>query len=637
MSPHSDQQIRAVTDLPQRDADGAVSRRGRGQRAGGRPSRLQASTAILGHVIWDELPGEFTEGDVASAAGEAGVLEHEQQSLFSLSDVFKKRGEELKSGGMTWGLLLIVDGLTCDYMLTRGDGRERWGPLGPMMEFGDGVYPPPVDSIPDAVRSYLTNRVSSTSRADLRARHCDVVWLRWKSFEHAKLAHGAYLEAASHPDFADAVSTMTAAEYLTRAAELSLELDIDRDGTIQALRDAIAAGLDHEGGGYVWTLVEGGARLVARRPGTASELVDAIAAKADDAEPGPRQRALLDSAEKLARSISDHARARTFQLARAVSLEHEAEARASEGGLIELVLLQDAQAEYSRAGASKEVQRLKPRLAAASERATEGLHEISSSISVPRAEFEDVADEMVGRLGDGLELLLGTGDFVGLWPAPGRVAESLDEATRKFPMSFLVRHTSVSPDGRFAAEPATDPERREAQLTRHLAQQTASRIATLGTVVGILRVRELWSAKRLTEAAASVESELGDACREGFEALEGDRSWTALHALIPQLERAVRLVAVESGVAPFVYETAGMLRFESLDKMLSRHEVLDALGPRLGEAMRRLFVDPYGPNYRNETSHGLMDPAGSVDGAALLTAVAIMSTCVRLAVARSHH
>jgi len=112
--------------------------------------------------------------------------------------------------------------------------------------------------------------------------------------------------------------------------------------------------------------------------------------------------------------------------------------------------------------------------------------------------------------------------------------------------------------------------------------------------------------------------------------LETGRGWAALNCLIPQLERVVGLVARKIGSDVARRAPGGGLRWASLDEMLADPGVSRALEPRLATALKWLFVDPCGPNYRNDVAHGAADPEGDWSGPAMLTALAILSVARRL-------
>jgi hypothetical protein len=137
----------------------------------------------------------------------------------------------------------------------------------------------------------------------------------------------------------------------------------------------------------------------------------------------------------------------------------------------------------------------------------------------------------------------------------------------------------------------------------------------------------------MENAIRIVEPTLAAACLPGLETLEAGQYWLAEHALVPQLERAVRLVARGVGLTPMKMARGGGLRWASFEEMLDEGAVKSALGPGLANSLRRLFLDPYGPNYRHEISHGAAEPSERRE-AALLAAFGILSVALRLASTR---
>jgi hypothetical protein len=188
----------------------------------------------------------------------------------------------------------------------------------------------------------------------------------------------------------------------------------------------------------------------------------------------------------------------------------------------------------------------------------------------------------------------------------------------------------VGGDGRFQPYPDTEPERRQALLTRQLADETAFRLLFAELVTDELRHRGLWSADRLVNAVRLVDPLLADACAAGFQILEDGQAWVAAHTLVPQLERAVRFLAQAVGVTPMRQGKHGGLRWASLEEILAEAAVDGALGAGLAASLRRLYLDPFGPNYRNEIAHGAADPHEKQLEWARLTAFGILSVALRL-------
>jgi hypothetical protein len=68
--------------------------------------------------------------------------------------------------------------------------------------------------------------------------------------------------------------------------------------------------------------------------------------------------------------------------------------------------------------------------------------------------------------------------------------------------------------------------------------------------------------------------------------------------------------------------------------MLGEPAIEGALGAGLAVSLKRLYLDPYGPNYRNEIAHGADDPSEPQSQWAMLTALAILSVALRLVTVR---
>ena len=277
-------------------------------------------------MIWDEFPEEFSAVDLASAANVALGLETDPGMLTQLADRLKAAGEQSGPEGATSGLLLIADGLVCDLWLAHGTGLDRWGALGPMMEMPQGIYPPPVQTFPDSLQPYLEARAAGTVRADLRARYHHFLWVRWHSIDDARAAHSAYLEAGrGHASDDDATTSMTAMEYLSQAADLSIRLDIKQPETILTLHHEILEALPREGAGFGASLLERSAHLLVKDRDVARELLDATIHAASVEAPGRRhrERSLLAAGEALAREMGDTAGAMQLRIRQAESYKLE--------------------------------------------------------------------------------------------------------------------------------------------------------------------------------------------------------------------------------------------------------------------------------------------------------------------------
>lgn len=586
-------------------------------------------------MIWDELPRSFEPAVIDAATMEAMRVERATPPgrLHILADALKTRGQGMEEDEKTLGQLLMSDGLACDFMLARGEYRLRWGWLAPMMEIGGAVYPPPVPTFPDSLEPYFRERASTTERSDARARYRDLLWTRWHSLDDAKETYRSYVQAADGADLTNPEALSNGAEYLERAADISRTLSFEVDSTLNVLFREIRRGL-HDNDSYAYWLGLGTGDLLAeRRAEETRRLVEefvAVAAKFANARDRHSERSMLEVAEKLARGVGDGEQAKELRRTQAASYESEARERQSEGKLIELALLDDASRIYAEANAGSDVQRLKPTLAAAGKRAAESLHAVEVTVPVPREKIDQWAERLIEEAHSDPVFLLQLGDRLGLWISAQEAGESLVQAQADHPFQYLARRMHLAADGRVQPEPEDDDARRRAQEVGHHAQRSTFGLVAALALLPRLRERDLWNAHRLVTAVEDVDSVLGQACRDGVEAFEQERHWLALHALIPQLERAIRKLGEAVGANVYRRSRRGGLEWASLDSMLGDQAIAQALGAPLAQTLSAVYVDAFGPNYRNETSHGARDPADDHQGPALMTVLAVLSVAERV-------
>jgi hypothetical protein len=131
-----------------------------------------------------------------------------------------------------------------------------------------------------------------------------------------------------------------------------------------------------------------------------------------------------------------------------------------------------------------------------------------------------------------------------------------------------------------------------------------------GMFLNELHIAGIWTADTLVEAIRAADEDLAVACTSGLKAFEVGDYWTATHVLVPQLERAVRDVAMLVSASVLRVVTNQSLEMASLDKMLGDERTIQALSPRVAKAFVEIFTDQSGMNVRNTTAHGLY-PAGS--------------------------
>lgn len=95
---------------------------------------------------------------------------------------------------------------------------------------------------------------------------------------------------------------------------------------------------------------------------------------------------------------------------------------------------------------------------------------------------------------------------------------------------------------------------------------------------------------------------------EGLRAYFAGQHAVAVHLLVPQVEAAIRRLAIITGVMPYRRKKED-LELRSLGGLLGDPQLEAVLGPRLALYLRVLLTDVRGWNLRNEVCHGLLQAA----------------------------
>lgn len=590
-------------------------------------------------MILDKLPPLFADHDLDAALRLAAEVEAlpTLTGVADLGDALRQRGQS--DDATPVGQLLVVDGLVCGLMLAYGPSAERWrSPLIPVWEMSGRAFPPPVEHYPDSIRPYLEHRAIEGTRADVRARYHDFLWLRWRDHAHGRAARQAYLDAARTADL-EGSEGGEAIAWAIRGAELSMQLNIDRPGTASLIRNEIRRGLRATNLGYPCFLVEYAAELLATDPDATRVLVgdiEAAAMAAGSAGDRRREQSLFEACTQALRACGDMATANAFLRRTAASLETQGRERgAVEGGLVELLLLRDAARLYKDAGSSSDAQRLKADLVEAGVRAKDDLQPIGGSFEIPAATIDQWAARLVAWDEESPVSLLALPYELGIWVSWDDHRAFAAQMATEAPLSSLLHHVRISADGRTQPEPEDESARDDARPVSLYASRAMIQATIAEAVIQRLRARERWTPAALTNAIAVVDEGLATAASGGIRALELRDYWNGVHALIPQLERALRLIGQEVGANVVSYSTATGTRWRSLEDMLNEPKIRAALTEDVAIEIVALFSSPYGPNVRNAIAHGAIDPADVGIAHALLTALTLLTLTAVLAVVRA--
>jgi uncharacterized protein DUF4209 len=581
-------------------------------------------------MLLDELPAAVGRRLVVEAAVTAASEEASFDDLDAFGRRLRQLGEE-RNGEV--GQLLIVDGLICCYMMAAPEQAATRGFLAPSIEWTNGaVFPPPPDRFPDSVRVYIAERAATTTIAEVAARYHDFIWLRWKDHRNGRAARAAYVSAGVGASLSEAGSAIKSMEHLARAAELAMVLDDERESTRKAIVGEIRRGLAADSLGHACVLAERSAKLLAGDVAEASTLADEFVDAADRVKAirqYHRDRSYSETAAVLAKAIADTARAQSSR--ERLALSFEAEARAAPSGMLAQHWFAEAIRVRRNLGNAADVERLKPLMREASERMVSEMKPISASTTIPTDAIERATAATSLATDGSPESLLALPEELGIWPDWQQVEDESQREASAHPLLSLMPMVKVEADARVQPEPDDEAEREVARQVRSYSQRTAVLLGLCRLIVDELRRRERWSDRSVLDALARAGDDLAASAARGVTLHEEGDYWSATHVLVPQVERAVRLLGRVTGAEIERIASDSGFRWATLDGLLADQRVRDALGESFATELEALLVNAHGWNLRNNVAHGALDPDASHQSTSLLGTFMLLSIASRIA------
>jgi hypothetical protein len=569
----------------------------------------------------ERLAQPFAEGDLERASEVAqGLASATPGILRDAADAIRAAAAD-ESPDVA--VLLEFDAGVLALDFAGGDARARWGrPFSPT-RMVDGA-PFQVDDADDVLEPYVQRRASS-SRSDVAARWNDLRWTRWRRFEAVVLAIDAYLAYVAFIDLSNIEAVMEAEGCLRRAADIALRLDQRRPEVCAAVRASLEAWAEAD---YTLAVLElsadaGGLLSVERDAATATAgTLMEIAARNTNPE-GSRQ--LLEAAANVARPSGAKDLATEATRQRAASLEA---AGAGQAGLVRLHWLREALDLYGQIGDSEALQRLRPLYEEGGRQAQSELKAVSTVVTIPREDIEREADRLTLGKGPSLQGYLGLPIEAGFWPSWDRVRRERHEQSGV--IASLAGRVSLEADGRVQPEPDREEDAEAFETARdvhHFGQRSIWSAGIFSTVLLELRNRGVWSAPLVGTAIALIDADLGEACAPGLVRFEAEDDWSAAHTLVPQIERALRVLGRIVGVDQARFAPDEGLRWASMDVMLDDPGLVQAMGTDVTRGIAAIFSHPHGPNFRHNVAHGAMATDGNPNAAATLAIMAILTIC----------
>ncbi len=495
---------------------------------------------------------------------------------------------------------------------TYAEGRRRFGPFGPFVEFGGAVFPPPLQSIPRDWTATWSSVVAHSEHPAVVSRLHDLLWVTRsgdRAYAHGLEAIDAYLALAPSR------SALEEALVLARAVELSKELnqrdrhDRARDAVLEAYSRSLEIEEPAPGVAlrHLQTLVS-----LRQPPSNVADLIErGVTVYQADVH---TVEAALDLLAFQNRSDQTQVR-----LVRARQVDAWRTAGRNGSGIQKLACLEHALELAARHGLSETAEELRVELQQIAPAALNlQRFELGSMIAT-----EPVRAEIEWCIGtDGWEDALTR--FGELGPPSGEPLDNvrrIEEQRREFPLQYAVRASLRSPEGFALRTVRTETEQTEAALSARETQRVlrwgqlvgAPALREVATRYGRPSIEELSSFFRTSLIGPTVARRLAHGLVRYW-----DEEWDcSASVVVPRLEAVIREVARAAGLA--IFDEPGK---NGVGGVRSLGIVLSQLEGRLNEAWRRylrcLLCDPIGINLRNRIAHGIIDEASPVESALLL-------------------
>jgi hypothetical protein len=494
-----------------------------------------------------------------------------------------------------------------------------------------------IGAIGDDLRAYFEKRANETGVAELRARYLEILWSRWHDGRAAGRAIEAYLASASRllgiaralpdPDADHDYHDLEASDRFVRAGQLALTLGRDANTVATAIHEAAPFLIARTAPGPGGRLLDGSARLLAQADPEVGELIALAldrAATAGRAKARWVEQCSCQSAERLASKLGNAELAKRARRALAQSLENEA--GEVESGIVAGVHLTRAIEIRSDLGDSEAVVLLKRLRREANIKALGEMEKVEVTTKLTKEQVAELMGSISANADPSPTALLKLPAEVGFWYSLEATKAHMDAIAPYTVLTQFFNTTMLTGDGRSQPEPAADGALAEARVARQRSDDAAYSLMFAGHIV-VPRLAEAgrWSPAQLTAAVAIGDADLAAAVAPGFEALERGESWLAIHTLVPQLERAIRLLADLAGDSIESLATDSGLRWKTMAPLLDGPGLTAALGQDLRDCLDAVFTNQLGPNIRNDTAHGTLTPGADYSGYALMTTLAILA------------
>lgn len=561
---------------------------------------------------------EFSLGksDFDSRKWAAVIAGCDEKECRTYSDAFFAKAKEAGAAGEVTAhqVFTLLGAVTS--LFVKLDSRAE--PFAPLMIFPT-FRSAGVDDFTDSQVDLFGELAPAVSDAELRARLADVVWIRKRDVQMAKLAIDSYLQSAAQLE--DPKNWPASVERITRAVQLAASIGKNNEPFTRSIAHIEAVLDKYKGEDPLFLSARLMELLQTYRQGDPAKyaaLADKAATLAESAREWHRARVYLQVKARWHTVAQDSEKERITLIRLAESYVGEAADalhRGYGGYSIAAHNIQTAIEALRRIPGTRERRdELYRVLLEYQQKSTEGMGRISEEVDLTRV-AEQAQNTVKGKnLSDALFSFA-------LISAPLKITDlrsTVQQLMKEAPLQHIIPSFSLDATGKVIAHrPGVfthGPKEAEAvvipEMYRHATM--LHRLYGLG-VIEPARLQILLEHRvRVADLEAVVlnnplipsgrEPIFAQGLQAGF---EGD-FLTALHLLIPQLENSIRYLLNQRGIATSAMDSDGIQNDYDLNTLLYMPELTQVFDENIIFGLKGLLVEHIGSNLRNRMAHGLM-------------------------------
>lgn len=535
---------------------------------------------------------------------------HQRAKLFvEAGKLYEESGNTQRMKEMGW-----ENQLFCLRYLGPSQRKSTKKRFAPLAKFSNGSVFPDITTFSHEQIEYYRRRADETSNPIHRARYSDIVWELRKDHVLARKAIDAYLLCV--PQFYKNDWQMEMADCLGRVVDLALSLNDENE--ILKVKERIFRWIEilAKNNKYRFCLelidaiIEISRFLDEEELKVAVEIASSGAKFYEQVKDGYNlQRSFLERLIRLMNNLKETEEALKYRKLIAESFLREGNWKLKNypsGNLVAAFFYEEAAKRYRDLGLSDKVNELKKRIKKHTRLASEReLKEIKTKVTFPAKPIRAYMKSLESlNLSEALEKVAKEDFFL---PNLQRIRLDVEEQKKKSRLGFIIQRVSIRDDN-----PVLQASTEDEIFEDHVVERVVMDYKIKGTIFGDI-MKTLTETKNLDHisflnflsSSEIYKKNALDMIGTGLERYFSGDYPSAIHILIPQLERTLRNVLEKLDVATTILR-GNVVEEKTLGRILREPKLGELLGEKLVFYLRAFLIDKTGDNLRNDIAHGLI-------------------------------